>query len=166
MGPEISFDYAEPTDLSEIWSLGQILFELLCGSEYHPFRMRISQYRTKAELTEELEEKGPNFPADILLSSLAKDLITRILKVDPAKRLTIDDIIRHPFLTGKVEAALAYTKVVRNHNFSEGPIKFMTDDKETLKIQTLRLFAQEKINQDNHYVGFIVHSIGNYDWYC
>lgn len=38
-----------------------------------------------------------NFPDNVSISSAAKNLIKRILHIDPAKRLSIEEIINHDF---------------------------------------------------------------------
>ncbi|CAK83826.1 unnamed protein product (macronuclear) [Paramecium tetraurelia] len=40
-----------------------------------------------------------NFPDHIQISENAKNLISRILVLDPSKRLTLDEILSHPFMT-------------------------------------------------------------------
>jgi calcium-dependent protein kinase len=44
---------------------------------------------------------GPHFPADIPCSDSAKDLITKLLTLDVARRLSADEALDHPWLSGK-----------------------------------------------------------------
>jgi len=44
---------------------------------------------------------GPHFPSDIPCSDSAKDLIARLLTLDTATRLTSEEALNHPWMTGK-----------------------------------------------------------------
>ena len=73
------------------WSYGCLLFELLCG--YSPFHSL-----DKRMLHENILFKEPSFPNS--LTHNACDLISKLLKKDPASRLTDADLIkRHPFFS-------------------------------------------------------------------
>ena len=94
--------YASPEMLSgnsydgfkiDIWATGIILFAMLCG--YLPFDDKNNNILFKKIL-----ECKINFPKK--LSPDAKDLLKKILVTNPDKRLTIQEIKKHPFfLKGK-----------------------------------------------------------------
>ena len=71
------------------WSFGCLLYDLLCGfSPFYSLDKRILQ--------ENILRKDPIFPEG--LTHNACDLISQLLKKDPAMRLTDADLIkRHPF---------------------------------------------------------------------
>ena len=82
----------EPYDgrKSDIWSAGVILYTLLCGKL--PFDDgSIRQLLLKVKNG---EYRMPDFPPDI------KDLISRMLQVDPEKRITLSEIKAHPAFRG------------------------------------------------------------------
>ncbi|BFZ58611.1 serine/threonine-protein kinase gin4 [Savitreella phatthalungensis] len=74
---------------SDIWSCGIILFALLTG--HLPFDDE--NIRTLL-----LKVKAGRFVMPPELSAEAKDLIWRMLEVDPSKRITMDKIMQHPLL--------------------------------------------------------------------
>eukprot|EP00826_Nyctotherus_ovalis_P020235 TRINITY_DN1633_c0_g4_i1.p1 TRINITY_DN1633_c0_g4~~TRINITY_DN1633_c0_g4_i1.p1 ORF type:complete len:329 (+),score=84.74 TRINITY_DN1633_c0_g4_i1:345-1331(+) len=75
----------------DIWSIGVILYTLLIGKP--PFEtsdVKTTYRRIKAN--------AYTFPEHIKISENSKDLISRILCLDPAKRLTLGQILDHPFI--------------------------------------------------------------------
>ena len=94
--------YASPEMLSgknydgfkiDIWATGIILFAMLCG--YLPFDDKDNNVLFKKIL-----ECKINFPK--YLSENAKDLLKKILVTNPVKRISIEEIKKHPFfLIGK-----------------------------------------------------------------
>jgi serine/threonine protein kinase len=74
---------------SDIWSCGIILFALLTG--HLPF----DDENIRNLL---LKVKAGHFTMPPQLSSEAKDLIWRMLDVDPKTRITMQQIFRHPFI--------------------------------------------------------------------
>ena len=72
----------------DIWSTGIILFAMLCG--YLPFEDKNNDI-----LFDKILECNLEFPE--YLSEESKDLISKILVVDPEKRITIPQIKKHSF---------------------------------------------------------------------
>lgn len=76
----------------DIWSIGVILYTLLIGKP--PFEtsdVKTTYRRIKAN--------AYTFPEHIKISDTSKNLITKILNLDPTKRPTLDEILEHPFLS-------------------------------------------------------------------
>jgi len=80
--------------LADIWSCGVVLFALLCG--HLPF---------DDQSTTQLYKKitGANYSLPGHVSESAKDLIKRMLRVDPNKRYRVSDIVNHPWFMGTDE---------------------------------------------------------------
>ena len=70
----------------DIWSIGILMFELLAG--YSPFVAKTNQ-----ELYQNIKRLKIQWPKD--MQPLAKNLISKILKLNPADRPSFDEILNH-----------------------------------------------------------------------
>ncbi|MGH0185548.1 UNVERIFIED_CONTAM: hypothetical protein FKN15_020976 [Acipenser sinensis] len=94
MAPEVinAHDYSQQCD---IWSIGVIMYMLLCGEP--PF-MANSEERLF-----ELIRKGELHFTDLVwhtISNAAKNVLNCLLKVDPAHRITANELLDNPWITG------------------------------------------------------------------
>lgn len=80
---------------ADVWSIGVILFLMVTGQ--HPWNVVNTSMMTRQIL------KG-NYTVPKTVSDECKDLIERMLKVDPKDRITIDGIMAHPWLKRADEA--------------------------------------------------------------
>ena len=74
----------------DIWCIGVLLFELMTGTV--PF-----QGKDIETLKSNILHLRISWPKEI--NKDAKDLITKILKLDPSERISLEDMIEHPFFT-------------------------------------------------------------------
>jgi calcium/calmodulin-dependent protein kinase I len=97
-------DYAAPEVLTgessyeksvDLWSVGVITYVLLCG--FPPFFAK-----TQPALFEKIIKAEYSFPDPewTYVSETAKDFIRKLLVLDPKKRLTAEEALEHPFLSG------------------------------------------------------------------
>lgn len=69
---------------------------MLCG--YPPFYAE-----SNAELFDQIKKGQLEFPPEQwdCISDMAKDLIKKILTVEPSKRITAESILEHPWILGE-----------------------------------------------------------------
>eukprot|EP01107_Rhizomastix_libera_P016437 TRINITY_DN6855_c0_g2_i1.p1 TRINITY_DN6855_c0_g2~~TRINITY_DN6855_c0_g2_i1.p1 ORF type:complete len:405 (+),score=88.38 TRINITY_DN6855_c0_g2_i1:54-1268(+) len=99
IAPEVLFTMDDETrsydKQSDVWAIGVIMYILLCG--YPPF------YSEDDDEIFDLTMAGQfvfHESAWAKISTLAKDLIKKILVVDPKKRWTCQQILEHPWMKG------------------------------------------------------------------
>lgn len=110
----------QPHDYSiDIWSLGVLLFEFLAG--YAPFTGA-----SHTELFTNIKRLKINWPVDF--PPLAKNLVTRILKLNPKERPSLDEISAHswfeqnpPFRPVLVNTLIDPKKILESHLINVTP---------------------------------------------
>ncbi|KAJ6257097.1 Serine/threonine-protein kinase [Drechslerella dactyloides] len=90
VSPELLTDKAACKG-SDLWAFGCIIFQLLAGRP--PFKAG-NEYQTFQKIVNLDYQFPPGFP------KVARDLVERLLVLDPTKRLTIEHIKSHPFFEG------------------------------------------------------------------
>ena len=92
VAPEVLADKGYDGYKADTWSCGVILYVLLVG--YLPF-----DQPTMALLFKTIARADFEFPEWVVGD--AKDLIGRLLTADPAKRITLEEAMAHPWLQGE-----------------------------------------------------------------
>ena len=84
----------------DMWSLGVILYIMLCG--YPPFYSEIPTQSLSQKMKSRIMSGSFEFPESEWksISDDAKDLIRSLLCVDANNRITIDQVLNHPWLSG------------------------------------------------------------------
>lgn len=111
IAPEVlEGEYRESCDM---WSMGVVMFVMLYG--FPPFNGEKSQnndeeiFRAITRGFQPVTKPGFGawFPQQFPRSDSAKDLMTKLLKSDPAERLTANEALRHPWLNGEAASEKA-----------------------------------------------------------
>lgn len=90
IAPEILEEQGHSYEV-DIWSVGVIMYALLFGKP--PF-----EDNTVEQTYENIKNNRYVFPPNISVSLAAKDLINRILVMDPTRRLNLEEILEHEFM--------------------------------------------------------------------
>jgi len=96
----------------DLWSMGVILYILLCG--FPPF-----YHQSTAQLYKQIKKGAYDFPAPYWdeISDEAKDLVKKLLTVNPQNRATPDEVLEHPWVaSGKASAKALDSSYIDNMN--------------------------------------------------
>ena len=101
----------------DIWSIGVILYILLCG--YPPFNGGNDKQIIEAVLKGKFTLEEPEWDD---ISEDAKDLVRKMLEYEPSKRISASDALQHKWIlhhtsTDKVEKTLASKTLSNLKNF-------------------------------------------------
>jgi len=93
VAPEVLKNKGGYTPQCDMWSLGVILYIVLCG--YPPFQHEQQNKLFKQILRADFHFHSPWWDK---VSDEAKDIVCRLLVVDPARRLTPKQAMQHPWM--------------------------------------------------------------------
>ena len=99
--------YGKPVD---VWALGCVIFIMLCG--WHPFQVPDNMREQKSRILKgdlsELQDED--------ITDDAKDIIRKMLEVDPSRRWTIEQLFEHPWIKDPASEAAraAQAKPLKN----------------------------------------------------
>lgn len=104
-------DYSYQVDW---WSLGVILYILLCG--FPPFH---DDHNNLKRLYKKIKKGAYQFTPPYWdgISQSAKDLVSKLLEVNPRKRAGANEVLKHPWLTNNTTTAIGKTQItqLKNH---------------------------------------------------
>jgi serine/threonine protein kinase len=109
--PEILLEGKAPTEQTDAWNLGVLLHVMLVG--YPPLM------EGEADAKKQMEDMkgGAAFPiAEHYWSAVSEDaryLVEDLLKIDPAKRMTVSQVLDAPWIEGRVAGSVDLTETKR-----------------------------------------------------
>src|SRR3989338_1252806 len=100
LAPELIFCIQNGTPYTmavDMWAIGVIIYIMLCG--FPPF-----WGSNNNELFHKITTCHYGFPSPWwdCVSSCAKDLIVRLLQMDPSRRLTVEQALAHPWISQQI----------------------------------------------------------------
>jgi len=104
LSPQIVRRIAYDGFQADVFSLGVVAFALLFG--VFPFECLQVNSKYSNDPRKPLPRLHVRFPSDVKVSREAKHLLVSMLEDDPDVRITIDDILKHSWITGVEESAL------------------------------------------------------------
>ncbi|XP_071256036.1 serine/threonine-protein kinase 33-like isoform X1 [Salvelinus alpinus] len=106
MAPEVinAHEYSQQCD---VWSIGVIMYMLLCGEP--PFIATSEERLFEMIKKGELHFVGPVWDS---ISDAAKKVLSCLLKVDPAHRITANELLDNPWITGDTNTLATPTNVL------------------------------------------------------
>ena len=142
-------------EMVDIWALGVLMFEFLAG--YAPF-----SGSNPKELYANIKKLKINWPVDF--PPLAKNLITKILKLNPNERLSLEEILDHAWFTQNPPLRHVLTNyltnekdILKSHLIIEKPenvedkLNDITDPHKKRKFGTLRRdLCNDNENEDQN----------------
>uniref|UniRef100_A0A668A476 Serine/threonine kinase 33 n=1 Tax=Myripristis murdjan TaxID=586833 RepID=A0A668A476_9TELE len=116
MAPEVIKGHAY-SQQCDVWSIGVIMYMLLCGEA--PFMSN-----SKEKLFEKIKKGELKFTGPIwdTISDAAKQVLRCLLKVDPAHRITANELLNNAWITGDTNNTATPTNVLEMmRHFREDP---------------------------------------------
>nr|XP_023026972.1 SNF-related serine/threonine-protein kinase [Leptinotarsa decemlineata] len=114
--PEILLGDSYDAPAVDVWSLGVILYMLVCGQA--PF-----QEANDSETLTMIMDCKYDIPAHV--SQNCRQLISRMLLRNPEKRATLEEISKHPWLSGSKHDSTDFTPLVLKEQLSEDDHNFI-----------------------------------------
>jgi serine/threonine protein kinase len=131
----------------DIWSLGVLLFECLAG--YPPFTGK-----TEEDLFKNIRQLKIHWPIDF--PPLAKNLVMKILKLNPKERPSLDEILKHswfshnpPIKPALVNKLTNERKILESHLISVKPSDKEVKEKLDLLFPNLDSQSQKEDEKNN-----------------
>lgn len=92
MSPELIL-CGQSSKAADVWATGVVMYILLCGRP--PFHSASNREVLERSAEGKIKLDGPDWS---LVSNEAKDLLLKMLTVDPTKRATCEEVLQHPWL--------------------------------------------------------------------
>jgi serine/threonine-protein kinase Chk2 len=156
LAPEVLATRGEAsyTNKVDVWSLGVILYICLVG--YPPFSESVSGTSLNDQIIQGLYTFADEFWSEV--SESVKDLIRKMMCIDPAKRLTMAGVLEHPWLADDLENTERVNKIMYPSTIISTPPTIKTSkraacDDETSTKETRTKSTDEKPSESNYASG-------------
>jgi len=147
VAPEVLKNRNGYTPQCDMWSIGVILYIVLCG--YPPFQHEQQNKLFKQILKADYKFHSPWWDK---VSPEAKDMVSKLLQLDPAKRLTPVEAMRHPFMTKTDPGASVDVKKLQEYVLRLNKRKFRMLKNAVIfsqKIPDIKALLQAKESKEN-----------------
>ena len=106
LAPEVILNDGRTSSKSDIWSVGVLLYTLVCG--YQPF-----QGNSVDEITEKIRRADYHFRHAEFgsVSPKCKDLIRKLLVTNPQHRLSCNEALSHPWFVGRRRESRVFSEI-------------------------------------------------------
>lgn len=97
----------------DMWSLGVLMYIILCG--YPPFHSECAGLFTE-QMKRRIKAGDYSFPSPDWdnISDTAKNVVRKLLVINPAERMTIQEFMQHPWITDRKNAPKCKLKTLKN----------------------------------------------------
>ena len=138
LAPEIVSEKGYKNFGADIWSLGVLLFSIVTG--HMPFKAS-----TKDSLNKNILTGNYDFPEENDLSAELKNLIKKMLTVDPDDRIKIDEIFLHPWLSN-IDINLPLVKKIQK--FESLQFSYLEEENVTINEFAFEFICSMGFNKD------------------
>ena len=135
VAPEIlqNSNHRKYTRAVDVWSLGVVLYICLCG--FPPFSDELRTPENPFNLSQQIKMGKFDYPSPYWdsVGDPALDLIDRMLTVDVDTRISIDECLEHPWLTGQAIGGAADTGDSQNTVTSANGAGYMARSQDSMQ---------------------------------
>ncbi|XP_072163676.1 MAP kinase-activated protein kinase 5-like [Diadema setosum] len=146
----------------DMWSMGVIIYIMLCG--YPPFYPDTPSRQLSKDMRLKIMAGQYEFPSEewALISDEAKDVVKRLLRVDPAERLNIEELVSHPWLreNSALNTELHSPAIMLDKNILDNAKQVHSEQLTNMRIPECKVMLKPVAKANNPIVRKRIHSRG------